>query len=508
MSKCKNCNAQMADGDRFCQECGTDQKGERLEALMTIGGLETVDSSQTRTEDRGSMPDIAPGAEFAGRYVVENVIGKGGMGVVYRALDKLADKPVALKLIRADRLAGQSAVKRLISEGLTTRDIRHQNIIAVYDVGEAGGQPFVSMEFIKGQSLRDWHREKIRQREDVPLRVAARIIAEVLDGLAAAHAAGVIHRDLSPENIMLTEEPTETSAPLKILDFGIARVTSGAVESGTGTGLGKPRYMAPEQITAADSAGPEADLYSLSVIFYELLVDVLPQGHWQPPSGGRSDVPKGIDNLIERGLSNRPANRPQTAKDYRKQLVDAVNIGGVYRPPAKPEPLPTPGPGLNAGWLKWGGIGLAGVLAVFVIAAIAGGGSENAGEIYDDTDDVIYENENRDTYSPPPPSIYADLNGQWDDGLGNRYSINIGRDGAFNGTGQSVYGYPLEISGRLNGAAGEFVLNAPSAGMRFTGRLQWDRGCHVNFTTYDMNGSLAGQGQMHVNHAPGAPCPS
>lgn len=503
MTKCKKCNAQMVEGDRFCPECGADQQGGRIEALMTIGGLETMEPSQVRPSDRGGMPDIAPGAEFAGRYVIESVIGKGGMGVVYRALDKLADKSVALKLIRADRLSGQGAVKRLISEGITTRDIRHPNIVAVYDVGEAAGQPFVSMEFIKGQSLRDWHREKIRQRVDVPLRVAARIIAEVLDGLAAAHAAGVIHRDLKPENIMLTEEPTEAAAPLKILDFGIARATSGATDSGTGTGLGTPRYMAPEQVTAADTAGSAADIYSLSVIFYELLVDVLPQGHWQPPSGGRSDVPRTIDELIERGLSNRPGNRPQTAKDYRKQLVDAVNIGGGYVPPVKSETRP--GEPLNRGMVKWGGIALAGMLGIFIIAAIAGsvGNDESIGP-----DNNIIPDDEIDYEPVSPPSMYADLNGQWDDGLGNIYSISISGNGAFSGSGQSSYGYGLQLSGRLNGASGEFSLTALNTGARYTGRMQWDRGCHISFQTYDMFGSLAGQGQMHVNHAPGAPCPS
>ncbi len=504
MTKCKNCNAQMAEGDRFCPECGADQQSGSMEALMTIGGLETMDPTQIRPSDRGGMPDIAPGAEFAGRYVIESVIGKGGMGVVYRALDKLADKSVALKLIRADRLSGQSAVKRLISEGITTRDIRHPNIVAVYDVGEAAGQPFVSMEFIKGQSLRDWHREKIRQRLDVPLRVAARIIAEVLDGLAAAHAAGVIHRDLKPENIMLTEEPTETAAPLKILDFGIARATSGATDSGTGTGLGTPRYMAPEQVTAADTAGSAADIYSLSVIFYELLVDVLPQGHWQPPSGGRSDVPRTIDELIERGLSNRPANRPQTAKDYRKQLVDAVNIGGGYVPPVKPDTQPAQG--LNKSLVKCGSIGAAAVVSLFVVAAITGGSGGE--EPVRPVDPAIPANPVKPVVPDVQRSMYADLNGRWDDGLGNVYNISIGGNGAFSGSGRSGYGDNLQISGVLRGTNGEFTLTAPDAGLMFSGRMQWDRGCHIGFQTFDMSGSPAGQGQMHVNHAPGAPCPS
>ncbi|MBY9067482.1 protein kinase [Hyphomonas sp. WL0036] len=503
MSKCRNCGAEIAQGDRFCQECGADQQESKAASLMTIGGLETLDTGDVRPRGRDAMPDLEPGTEFSGRYLIESVVGKGGMGVVYRAHDKLADKTVALKLIRADRLAGQGAVRRLISEGITTRDIRHPNIVAVYDVGDAAGQPFVSMEFIKGQSLRDWHRDRIRQRKDVPLRVAARIIAEVLDGLAAAHAAGVIHRDLKPENIMLTDEPTEAAAPLKILDFGIARATTGATDSNTGTGLGTPRYMAPEQVTAADSAGPEADIYSLSVIFYELLVDVLPQGHWQAPSGGRSDVPTSIDVLIERGLSNRPANRPQTAKEYRKLLVDAVNLGVVYRTEEKQDGSRSTL--FNKNSIIWGGASVAAICVIAITAAVAGSGG-----------DVVHGQGEGEiaggggSFSPQPvkTSAYSQLSGQWDDGLGSLYSVRVNNNGAFSGTGQNSYGYGLQISGRLNGSSGDFNLAVPSVGATFAGRLQWDQGCHISFQTYDMSGTLVGQGQMHVNHTPGGPCPS
>lgn len=502
MIKCKNCGAPLSQGDRFCQNCGADQQpAARMSDLMTIGGLETIDPGQARKDGIEIMPDLVPGTEFAGRYVIDSMIGKGGMGVVYCAHDKLADKDVALKLIRADRLSGQGAVKRLIAEGITARDIRHHNIVAVYDVGETGGQPFVSMEFIKGQSLRDWHREKIRQRQDVPLRVAARIIAEVLDGLAAAHAAGVVHRDLSPENIMLTEEPSEVAAPLKILDFGIARMTSGAVESGTGSALGKPRYMAPEQVTTAESAGPPADLYSLSVIFYELLVDVLPQGHWQPPSGGRSDVPKGIDDLIERGLSNRPASRPQTAKDYRKQLVDAVNIR-VAPPPPEARDKQDRKP-VDTNLVKWGSIGAGGLfVAILIGAALSMGGGEPS--------PPPLRGEDMEPDVPPitQSSGYSQLSGQWDDGLGNVYSVRVNNNGSFSGSGQSNYGYGLQLNGRLNGTSGDFTVAAPSAGLALSGNMQWDRGCHISFQTYDVSGNLVSQGQMHVNHAPGAPCPT
>ncbi len=288
-----------------------------------LSGLHTIDDMETKAPRPGSSRVLAPGDVFAARYEVLQVIGEGGMGVVYRAMDKLTSKEIALKLIRADRLAGKDAVQRLIREGVTSRDIRHPNVVAVYDVGEADGQPYMSMEFLQGQSLRAWTRKRLQTSTDCSMLTAANIIAEILAGLDAAHKAGVVHRDLKPENVMLVGEPGDKAATLKILDFGVARAV-GSGDTGA-TSLGTRGYMAPEQITAPDAAQPAADLYSLSVMFYELLVGVLPQGHWQPPSGGRSDVPAAIDKLIERGLSNNPRMRPQTVAEYGKALADAMN---------------------------------------------------------------------------------------------------------------------------------------------------------------------------------------
>jgi serine/threonine protein kinase len=159
-------------------------------------------------------------------------------------------------------------------------------------------------------------------------------VAEILAGLDAAHKAGVVHRDLKPENVMLTTVPNDQGAQLKILDFGVARA-AGAGDTGA-TSLGTRGYMAPEQITAPDAAQPSADLYSLSVMFYELLVGVVPQGHWQPPSGGRSDVPPAIDKLIERGLANNPRVRPQNVAEYGQLLADAMkstgNLSSAFAP--------------------------------------------------------------------------------------------------------------------------------------------------------------------------------
>jgi uncharacterized membrane protein YhaH (DUF805 family)/tRNA A-37 threonylcarbamoyl transferase component Bud32 len=328
--KCPNCGSAISADARFCGECGQSLKqlGKSLvepepAAGPDLSGLRTIDDMETKSPRPDSTRVLKPGDVFAGRYEVLQVIGEGGMGVVYRAMDKLTSKEIALKLIRADRLAGKDAVQRLIREGVTSRDIRHPNVVAVYDVGEADGQPYMSMEFLAGQSLRAWTRKRLQTNSDCSMLTAANIIAEILAGLDAAHKAGVVHRDLKPENVMLVGEPGDRGATLKILDFGVARA-AGSGDTGA-TSLGTRGYMAPEQITAPDAAQPAADLYSLSVMFYELLVGVLPQGHWQPPSGGRSDVPPAIDKLIERGLSNNPRVRPQSVAEYGKALAEAMN---------------------------------------------------------------------------------------------------------------------------------------------------------------------------------------
>ncbi len=335
--KCPNCSSEIAADARFCGECGQPMKqlGKSLfeetpstapaaAPKVDLSGLRTIDDMETKSPRANSQQVLQPGDVFAGRYEVSQLIGEGGMGVVYRAMDKLTSKQIALKLIRADRLAGgRDAVDRLIREGVTSRDIRHPNVVAVYDVGEADGQPYMSMEFLGGQSLRAWTRQRLQTSTDCSMLTAANIIAEILAGLDAAHKAGVVHRDLKPENVMLTTEPNDKGASLKILDFGVARAAGGG-DTGA-TNLGTPSYMAPEQITAPDSAQPAADLYSLSVMFYELLVGVLPRGHWQPPSGGRSDVPVAIDKLIEQGLANSPRMRPQSVAEYGKALSDAMN---------------------------------------------------------------------------------------------------------------------------------------------------------------------------------------
>lgn len=338
MTICSSCNAPTGEQDMFCSKCGHPvsseaaanleklrKQAEQREKMSRMDHLNTdYDVEDDPLPPNDDLDILTPGTLFSDRYKIETLLGQGGMGIVYKAHDTLIDRTIALKLIRPERVKGASAVQRLISEGALARDIRHRNVVAVYDVGSSNNQPFVSMEYLNGQSLRDWHGKKVASRTEIPLRVAARIMAEICDGLAVAHEAGIVHRDLKPDNIMLVGDPDENAAPLKILDFGLALAT-GPTTSSNSSGLGNRYYMAPEQITNPDAAGPEADSYSLSVMFYELLLGVVPQSHWQPPSHERGDIGTAIDSFIKQGLSNRAASRPHDAGDYRKQLLKAVN---------------------------------------------------------------------------------------------------------------------------------------------------------------------------------------
>ncbi|MBI1339108.1 protein kinase [bacterium] len=321
-----DCQTDNPDDALYCGKCGA-RLGDDARIQMTVGGLKTIGGDETaRFPKPGDQrKHLAAGEVFAGRYEIAAVIGEGGMGVVYRARDTVTDQQVALKLIRADRLAGSDGAKRLIREGVVSRNIRHPNVIAVYDVGEVSGQPYMSMEYLEGKSLRWWIRQWINAGADCPFPIAARIVAELLAGLEAAHAAGVVHRDLKPENVILLAEPKDTEVRLKILDFGIARAPGGQAST---TSIGTEGYMAPEQITAPDAAQASADVFALSVMFYELLVGVLPKGHWQPPSGGRSDVPPAVDAVIQKGMSNNPRARHQSMTEFRKAMFEALGGGG------------------------------------------------------------------------------------------------------------------------------------------------------------------------------------
>ncbi len=406
---CQNCQTHLPEDALFCPECGsrvadnnqpsstsraTDASAVTMETIggmATLGGLHTVIPGLAGGQSV-TVAEMTPGTLFANRYVIEERIGAGGMGVVYRAHDQMAQLDLAIKVIHPHRVSPQET-ERLKQEGLLARNLRHKNIVAVYDINECNGQHFIVMELLKGVSLRDYHRQFQMDRKSVPFMTASTIVWQILDGLKVAHEQGVIHRDLKPENIMIVQEPNGDQN-VRILDFGIARLAADGYEKEKP--LGTRGYMAPEQLTNPDLVRPSADLYSVSMIYYELLCDALPVGPWQPPSSGRTDVPQSIDRLIESGLSNRPANRPQSAEQYVRQMgnVNPRLIDGLIDAEVVPK-NPLGNFDLtkwsNHSWnlnqldfskpetkqkLKWAGVGLG---VFFLIIVVIGALMEEAG---------------------------------------------------------------------------------------------------------------------------------
>jgi serine/threonine protein kinase len=329
MSKCKQCGFELKSVVQYCPNCAamvatSPQAASGANAFMdTISGTATI----FMPKQADFSTDLEMGKEFHGRYKIERKLGQGAMGVVYLAGDKLTGRQVALKLINPKLTNRAWARERFLREGLLARDIRHKHVVAVYDVNETEDQYYLVMEYLSGETLRNYLHNFIQSGKDVPYKTAEKIIRNILEGLDASHTAGVIHRDVKPENIMLTGNPEAGDYSLKILDFGIARAIDGQANqvATTTTSTGTALYMAPEQKTAADTVGPPADLYSVSAIFYELLLGVAPTGRWSPPSKEREDLPTGIDAVIDKGLSSRPRSRYQNAQEYLKAISEIRN---------------------------------------------------------------------------------------------------------------------------------------------------------------------------------------
>ncbi len=329
--ECANCKTSLPADAVFCGNCGT--RVQPAAAAPELPGMRTVSDLATMVPtgllDNPAAATLDPGSVFAERYVITRRIGAGGMGVVYVANDRNTGEDVALKLLHPHPISGPEAMKRLVAEGATARQIRHPNIVAVYDIAQAGGQPFLAMEYVQGRTLRSVIAGALRASREVPVRTAVGIVDEILAGLAEAHRMGVVHRDLKPENIIMLGDPLEGDCRLKILDFGIAKaVQSDTPRTGSGGSgiLGTLLYMPPEQRTAPDTVGPPADLYSVAAMLFELLMETPPQGVWEAPSKSRTDVPAALDAVIERGLRVRARDRFASAAEFRAALAAAMAV--------------------------------------------------------------------------------------------------------------------------------------------------------------------------------------
>jgi len=253
---------------------------------------------------------LKPGTEFQGLEIV-SVLGQGGMGVVYKAKQKGLDRFVAVKVM-SDRLAGDAEfVKRFQKEARAMAALSHPNIVAVYNYGIDNNRCFIVMEYVDGVTLRGVLREKKLTADE-----ALRIVPQLCDALEYAHGEGVVHRDIKPENILM-----DRKGRVKIADFGLAKMVAPDRADHTMTGLvmGTPHYMAPEQVETPRDVDHRADIYSMGVVFYELLTGELPIGRFALPSQ-RGVMDSRLDHVVLRALEKARDRRYQHASEFKTDV--------------------------------------------------------------------------------------------------------------------------------------------------------------------------------------------
>lgn len=252
------------------------------------------------------------------RYEIKSLIGKGGMGRVYKAYDRVLKRFIALKILNFENPEGVELLKR---EALINAKLTHPFIVSVYDVGEMNGKPFIAMEFVDGDSLRGI----LKKRSFSPNEVSD-IFSKILEAVAYAHDKGVIHRDIKPTNILFTS----TGHP-KLVDFGIARIM-GQPSIMDGKMVGSPGYMAPEVIEGKEY-DERADIYSLGIVLYEMLTGVHPlryrkRDEFLLPSLVDNSIGRGWDYLFQRATAFNPENRYQSAREFLEDLKMVNEISG------------------------------------------------------------------------------------------------------------------------------------------------------------------------------------
>ena len=310
--KCPKCHSDNPDTSRFCGSCAT---------LLTGEG--SLPDSLTRTLTT-PLPVISKDKLIAGKYRIVDEIGRGGMGIVYRAEDIKLQRPVALKFLPHQWVSDSDARERFIQEARAASALDHPNICNIYEIGEAeDDQMYIAMAFYEGESLREKIKSGPLKQEE-----ALGIAIQAATGMAKAHQKGIVHRDIKPANMLITSDGI-----VKVVDFGLAKLAGQVKLTREGTTVGTVAYMSPEQ-AKGEAVDQRTDIWSLGVVLYEMLSGVLPfKGDYEqtlihsilqqePERLGklRKDLPAGLENIVFKALSKNPADRYQSMDELLEDL--------------------------------------------------------------------------------------------------------------------------------------------------------------------------------------------
>ena len=293
----------------------TDQDGDLRHSLSNLS-----------TSKKGNAPPLDYGEVYTsgntidGRYEVIELVGYGGMGVVYKGIDLEQNDTIAIKMIRPRLFDSSSAKERFIAEGQTAIELRHPNIVPIRSHFTFDERQFIIMDFIEGHSLR----EALHEKKQIDVLNSIAIVLQILDALTCIHERGIVHRDLKPENILI--DVSKNPVHIWVTDFGISKNMTEMKNSLTGAFLGTPDYSAPEQDTDASTVDSRADLFSLGIVFYEMLTGRRPKGAWAAPTQLIQGIPKGLDVLIEKLLQPDPSMRYQKAATARGDIGSLVAV--------------------------------------------------------------------------------------------------------------------------------------------------------------------------------------
>jgi serine/threonine protein kinase len=325
--RCRRCEEELSTRARFCPNCG-------YPVAAAHPGVVTEDATVTEPGQQGLPPRlIAAGTRVTDRYMIDGVLGEGGMGVVYRANDLTRERSVAIKALHASLMGDAEIRRRFTREAQLMLGWNHRHVARVHEIVEHPDLLAFVMEYVEGPTLEE-HAQ--RWNGKLPYDDIRLIFSGVLDAMQQAHAAGIIHRDLKPHNVLLRME--DDGVIPKIVDFGIAKILEGTTYTMTGALLGTCRYMSPEQAQSPQDVDHRSDIYSLGVTLYRCVTGRCPfegNNHFavmmahvsqppEPPSAFRPHMPPALEQIILRALAKDRTDRPQSCAEFRTALEDAL----------------------------------------------------------------------------------------------------------------------------------------------------------------------------------------